>query len=393
MPKANRIGKDKKKSKVKSVVVKVNNSQANMAGAANVNSNHSTDQNHQTNKRYTKKLGQGIAKYRTDNTIKRLKRGNPDKIDENEETIPDARVNLNQSMLEDNYPMDEQRAQFIEDGEEIEMEINDGGAKAREFASETEHESNDNDLESDVNIDNGLEQGEIIDDSDELEVCQTQETTRKVTKSPKDRRTGQNCQSVEECLDTLSNALLEMKDMFFKSNNNIDERRKTENGPSTSKDQLKMKKRQGNLSSGSVLTDTTIYQNALNQNEEEQRTIDGDPEISFKIKSVKTIQGQSDQFDQEGQKRWGSSSSKDQVNTSEELMEIDMDMIVSLQIVQLRQQGEVTWLMKMKDGIGERLWDVKLTKLFEKQKLPRQRFSGLQVIILKIICNKTMKEW
>ena len=228
-------------------------------------------------------------------------------------------------MLEDDYPMDEQRAQFIEDGEEIEIEINDGGAKAREFASETEHELNDNDSESDVNIDNGLKQGEIIDDSDELEVCQTQETTRKVTKSPKDRRTGQNCQSMEECLDTLSNALLEMKDMFFKSNNNIDERRKTENGPSTSKDQLKMKKRQGNLSSGSVLTDTTIYQNALNQNEEEQRTIDGDPEISFKIKSVKTTQGQSDQFDQEGQKSQESSSSEDQVNTSEELMEIDMD--------------------------------------------------------------------
>ena len=113
--------------------------------------------------------------------------------------------------------------------------------------------------------------------------------------------------------------------MFFKSNNHVEERRMTENGPSTSRDQSKMKKRQGNLSSGSVLTDTTIYQNALDQNEEQQRTIEGDPEISFKIKSVKTTQGQSDQFDQEGQKRRESSSSEDQVNTSEELMEIDMD--------------------------------------------------------------------
>ena len=285
------------------MVVKVNNSQANMAGAANVNSNHTNDQIHQRNKQYTKKSGQGIAKCRTNNTIKRLKRGNPDKIDDNEETIPVVGMNLNQSMLDEDYPMDQQCAQFIEDGEEIEMEINDGGAAAREFASETEHESNDDDSESDVDISSSLEQGEIIDNSDELEVEQTQETTRKETKSPKDRRPRQKCQSVEDQLDTLSNVLLEMKDMFFKSNNHAEERRMTENGPSTSRDQSKMKKRQGNLSLGSVLTDTSIYQNALDQNEEQQRTIDGDPEISFKIKSVKTTQGQSDQFDQEGQKR------------------------------------------------------------------------------------------
>ena len=156
MPKANRSGKDKKKTKVKSVVVKVNNSQANMAGAANVNSNHANDQIYQRNKQYTKKSGQGIAKCHTSNTIKRLKLGNPDKTDGNEETSPVWGMNLNQSMLDEDYPMDQQCAQFIEDGEEIEMEINDGGAAVREFASETEHESNDDDSESDVDISNRL---------------------------------------------------------------------------------------------------------------------------------------------------------------------------------------------------------------------------------------------
>ena len=200
MAKSNK-NNDKKQGRVKSTVKVV--AKKLMAPIANVNSNHTpSSKQDETSMKHDKR------------NVKFSGRNND----------LGAGKNLRSSSMtfDEENTNDTETAQFMEDGEEIEMEINYGGAAAKEFASktkETDYESeSENENESFLQE---VEMGEITSDVEETDKseyaeeeqmydCQSKATVSSSSKKKdKEKRN-----SVEERLNLLSDALLEMKDMF-----------------------------------------------------------------------------------------------------------------------------------------------------------------------------------
>ena len=187
-------------------------------------------------------------------------------------------------------------AEFEEEGVLINMEINDGGAAAAEFASEEEidqHETNEeseSDSDSDEEQHNsiGNESGEIVttqsesdlEDSSDGEM--SQHNKDKLAKSPVAKKKRKDAwKSIEDRLDTMSSSLLAMTELL-KQNGIITE-------PSTSKikevnpsKELKKGKSEPPVELTETTSETTIYQNAVAKlNETSHREIVVDPEITL----------------------------------------------------------------------------------------------------------------
>ena len=170
--------------------------------------------------------------------------------------------------------------QFDEDGETIEMQIDDGGAAAAEFASDEEMHTEVSD--SDPEMSDEHEAGEITEgESDE-------EQNLVPIKKKKDG----NRKSVEERLDNLSSMVMAMKDFLMQSKAGD-----VSPGPSKGTSEKKSKKVKGEINSDGTESEVTIYRNALNQDlcdeldNAKKREVCVDSEITFNVKAAKTFDG------------------------------------------------------------------------------------------------------
>ena len=202
--------------------------------------------------------------------------------------------------------------QFEEEGEIIQMEIDDGGATAAEFSSEgdcyqNDGSQNDNSSESEQseqsdNYESEAESGEIHNtETDPEETNESFIETCKNTASlkVKKRKKNSNRHSVEDQLSSMSNTLTVMKELLMK--NGITDLPEGNQNQSTKGKALE---RQTNLSE----SDTTIYQNALEKVDSGDIVVDA--EITFK-------------------NRESSSSEEGKIDTSDEMMEIDCNNFIA----------------------------------------------------------------
>ena len=192
------------------------------------------------------------------------------------------------------------RVEFCEEGEIIEMEIDDGGAATEKFASEPETDSEQEDL--------------VTEAQEKVSSKTSNKTKRNVTKS---------LPSIEDRLESLSDALFGLKNMF-------EQKGFMDSQPYTSEVNRKKQKidDKGKVATVNSASSSTIYRNVLkkvadqveidnepimNAGTEEaiQETVDS--EITFRIKPATLNEAKVD------------SSSDKQIDTSDELMEVDMD--------------------------------------------------------------------
>ena len=212
-------------------------------------------------------------------------------------------------------PGNTQTTEFIEDGEIINMEINDGGAAAREFGSEfkqddpeeSDRESDDPEMDHETSVDevnNTCCENEAETDQSFAEEESPQEQRNTPKKRAENKRAKKR--SLEVQLENMSSTLEVMKD-FFLSQMDV-----TQTGGGRGKKQTGNEMTEGCAPSPS---ETTIYHNALNQATNEQERL-VDPEITFCFNKGGNKGGS-------GNPMRNSSSSKDQIDTSDELMEVD----------------------------------------------------------------------
>ena len=200
---------------------------------------------------------------------------------------------------------------FEEDGEMISMEINDGGAAANEFASGEDYEQSQGNTTAESE---DSESGSKSETCEVEEVSEQEETASEADKSrnssqdnpvtPK-RRKKMDRKSMEEKLDTLSDALFGLKEMFLQKtlgdhSDMSDKKKKDKQTENSARD--KSTDRTSNNSN----SDTTVYQNALLRTDQELNEVQVDNEISFKKKANRD-----------------SSSSEDRMDTSDETLEFD----------------------------------------------------------------------
>ena len=205
--------------------------------------------------------------------------------------------------------------EFNENGKTIHIEINDG-----EFASEEELEPNSEqgaipseseDEETEYDEASDQEAGEITEEGSELDMERESDhvpepASPEVNKKKQKQR---KRSSVEDRLDTLSNTLLAMKELLTKKG--ITEPITTDSKELSKKDSTKTGR---DKVTDDLLSDTTIYQNALEQIDDSE-PLDADPEITFKNKCDQT---------QVNSKR-DSSSSEEKIDTSDELLDVELE--------------------------------------------------------------------
>ena len=201
----------------------------------------------------------------------------------------------------------------------IQMEINDGGAAEQEFASELSSDS-----ESEAENEQELEAGEITEGSASEDKELEQPTEKRIKKKASSHKLTARA-SVEVQLDTLTDTLNVMKD-FMLQNGFIA-------GPLHQEEKNQMvkegTKRKGQLTNPSQTnSDTTIYKNMLSKIGESEDQVKGnevsdlqmgededDPEVTFKVRDERHMNaGVRD-----------SSSLDDRTDTSDEMMEMDVD--------------------------------------------------------------------
>ena len=220
--------------------------------------------------------------------------------------------------------------QFEEKGEVVEMEIDDGGQAEQEFNSENEFELGsdmDNENEEHENVPVGTESGEITpnqsDSKDEL----TFEVQDAGPESPKPGHS-KHRESVEQRLDTMSSTLLAVKQIMEKSglleNTSAGQGSSQTAAPAEGKRKHDKEKQKGKsnekvseqVTLGEATSKTTIYKNVLQKEVPARHSyIDsGDDEVTFKTPTKAQFQTMQN-----------NSSSDEQVDTSDELLEIEMD--------------------------------------------------------------------
>ena len=153
--------------------------------------------------------------------------------------------------------------EFEEEGDQIVMEINDGGAAANEFASEVDEELGSQ--ETDSEVEQSESDGEITSEPeefthDEVESEQLISSSQTTPQKPKKRRKESNRRSVEDRLDTLSSTLLAMKELLVKSGISEPDSRKAGNSPA----EVKTSGKSGNDNKLTTSqSEMTIYESAL----------------------------------------------------------------------------------------------------------------------------------
>ena len=218
-------------------------------------------------------------------------------------------INSNTEMSEDHGidPKHTAAVSFEEEGETIQMEINDGGAAANEFNSDDGDTTQESDSDHDNENDTEMEEGEFTNPSEveSSSADESEEESKSPTVSPwsaKKLKKKAKCKSMEDWLDTLSSTLLAVTELISKG------------GIPASNIQSKQEEKNPNGKHQSdTMSDTTIYDNAL------QKIVQVDPEISFKEKIVE----KEVQLEKEVDKR-DSTSSEEQIDTSDELIEMDV---------------------------------------------------------------------
>ena len=187
------------------------------------------------------------------------------------------------------------------------MEINDGGAAAREFESEGEQDMAESSQESDEDepVSSAEESQDEENNTDgEQEASQSEFEHSEATPSntPQKRKAPvkkNRKRSVEAQLESMSSTLEVMRDFFLhqmSSNKEVPVARREGNNRGKSSEQT--------IDSPSVMT---IYNNALEKIAPDEEMVD--PEIVFKVNKV--------------DKQRNSSSSEDRIDTSDELMDVE----------------------------------------------------------------------
>ena len=207
------------------------------------------------------------------------------------------------------------------------MDINDGGAAAAEFASEHDSEESDSDTQSEIsdsdhendeterNSMNSASEGEITaheseDENDKIDRG-NQDTSpqRKWKKSQGDGRRS-SMKKMENKLNTLSDALFAMKEMFMRSGMAAEGKTSGNEQPNLMSSEVDNDQQMSRGNEGPSIvshSETTVYRNALNKvAENEVQMVQVDPEIIFK------------------QKR-DSSSSEERNDTSDEMLEMETE--------------------------------------------------------------------
>ena len=111
--------------------------------------------------------------------------------------------------------------------------------------------------------------------------------------------------SVEDCLDQLTNSVQAMQEMMMIQQTN--QRQEDKDTRKMKRSQTEEKKNEGNQTNDGNESDTTIYQNILNKTPQKEE-IRVDSEITFNETRMRD-----------------STSSEDQINTSDELMDVDIN--------------------------------------------------------------------
>ena len=286
---------------------------------ANVNNNHSGK---------SKKLG----KQKTDK-VKSDKNGNHSierkRRRRSSSHIDNDLLNQNNSFAEGDSQDSEfdknyaEHANFEEDGEMIQMEINDGGAAEQEFASELSSDS-----ESEEENEQELEAGEITEGSASEDEEPEQPAEKRIKKKSSSNKSTKSTArvSVEARLDTLTDTLSVMKDFMLQNRIMTRPLNHPEGKNQKDKDGTK---RKGQLTNPSQTnSDTTIYKNVLSKIGEPENQAKGnevsdlnsgededDPEVTFKVR---------DERHPNTGVRDGSSLDE-KIDTSDEMMEMDVD--------------------------------------------------------------------
>ena len=235
-----------------------------------------------------------------------------------------------------NHTQNVTSANFDEDGDVIQMEINDGGAAEAEFASDRLDRSEDSaesDQETDKYSDEESEEGELTDRTDNEDGTAVANTSCYDPVSPPAKKAKkskhESWRSVKDRLDNLSDTLKIMKDfMLQKGMMNHD----SEAAGSESQNQQQQtrvrsvvtkdmgKDRAGKVNSNTSSSETTIYQKALRKEGEGQDII-VDNEISFKKVGMPEVDTSNAMLD----KSKLSPSSDEQIDTSDEMMDVEID--------------------------------------------------------------------
>ena len=232
--------------------------------------------------------------------------------DENEDNLVTDRDDLDLSQPVQNS-QDSEAVELVEDGEIIQMEINDGAAAAQEFSSGNE----DSDSDGEYLKDSQAQSNCGIEDQDSGEI-EEYTTAGYRSKQLRQAESGDYCfsngrKSVEEKLDNLNSMLEVMKDFFLKggfvSQNDHSGKEKT-----TTKCKVKEKRQQGKDLITESNSEVTIYHNVLDRIQDT-----GDPEITFKPRS------EGREIPLETQKKRDSSSSDEPIDTSDEMMDVDIN--------------------------------------------------------------------
>ena len=204
--------------------------------------------------------------------------------------------------------------EFEENGEIVQMDVHDGD----EFASENEDSEVASDHETDSENDSDeseheMETGEIPSESEhEASVFDDDETRSIKTpvlpspgKCKKKKSKRQSIEEMEVRLNTMSSILQTVKELLLQKEQTLESRpnKATEQGKNVVLTEISA-------------SDTTICRNVLEKVNDQQ----DDPEITFKLNEE-----QKTNVSAPNKRDSSSSEDQDQVDTSDELMDIDMD--------------------------------------------------------------------
>ena len=238
-------------------------------------------------------------------TVPKKKKNNQQDVTDVRNVIEDQQVQIGQHDI----------VQFEEDGDNVVMDIDDGGQAAHEFQSD--NEATDVETEPD---DSDKSEGEYTDPDTSLaqESMESEDSDREGLQTPSKRHSSsvshQNRdrrQSVEDKLDTLTDTLKVMQNMMIKKGFFDEDKPKAKKkGKTTRKSRGKnIELNECNKSDSR----TTIYQNILQKKGNDGEPVffsdPEDPEVQFKQNQVREST---------------SSEDRDQADTSDELMDMEM---------------------------------------------------------------------
>ena len=267
----------------------------------NVNSNHSPSVN------------------RSDRKSVKPTKGKRSKTNSQEEELVEP---VNIELLNGFDPEQADKVEFEEEGEIIEMETNDGGAAKRDFHSDEDEQDSDSDDEDESQDEGTMSHNEDQDndyqdnEANTSAVSYYEESDNEPT--PKKKKTSRKSyrRSMDEKLNSLTDSVKIMQEMMLqqqlqqqqlqakqqnqKESNQVDTPKKNRNSwPET----------KGNVENEGYESDTTIYHNILKKvTPKNKEILRVDPEVSFRYSKANE-----------------SSSSDEQINTSDEVTEMDVD--------------------------------------------------------------------